>query len=191
MQHNAAEFPWTRKRERAVLDVAEDVLTNEQIASKLGVNRSTLDRWKMHPEFRLRVQEHLAATREAIRAEGIAHRQNRVDALHDRWDKLQQVIDARGDEYDGVTPGGGTGLIVRQIKSIGVGENNQVVEEYVIDTGLLSEMRAHEKQAAQELGQWTEKREHIGIEGSDIRVSVIDYRAGVAQLRPPDSDDAE
>lgn len=28
------------------------------------------------------------------------------------------------------------------------------IEEYELDTGLLAELRAHEKQAAEELGQW-------------------------------------
>jgi hypothetical protein len=32
-----------------------------------------------------------------------------------------------------------------------------VVEEYEVDTGLLKELREHEKQAAQELGQWSDK----------------------------------
>ena len=36
------------------------------------------------------------------------------------------------------------------------------VAEYAVDVALLREIREHEKQAAIELGQWTEKQEHTG-----------------------------
>ncbi len=54
-------------------------------------------------------------------------------------------------------PGGKTGLIVRQIKAVGSGAGMKIVPEYVLDTGLLKELRAHEQQAAGELqsrGDW-------------------------------------
>lgn len=188
MAQNVTEFQWTTTRERAAQLVADDVLSDEHIASQLGLNRRTLARWKLQPAFKQRVEEHLTAARELIRAEGIANRQNRVDALSDRWNRLHQVIAARAEDLQAV-PGGSTGLLVRQLKSIGVGENNQVVEEYIVDTGLLAELRNHERQAAQELGQWTEKRELLGAEGGEIQVKVIDYRDGLGPLKPPDADD--
>jgi hypothetical protein len=61
-------------------------------------------------------------------------------------------------------PGGDTGLVVRQVKMIGSGAAAQLVEEYPVDVALLRaeldvmrELREHEKQAAQELGQWVDK----------------------------------
>lgn len=56
-------------------------------------------------------------------------------------------------------PGGNTGLLVRTTKGIGSGDTFQIVDEYAVDTGLLRELREHEKQAAQELGQWIDKSE--------------------------------
>ena len=53
-------------------------------------------------------------------------------------------------------PGGSTGLLVRQHQGA------LAMPVYTVDTGLLSllsELRAIEKQAAEELGQWSEKRE--------------------------------
>jgi hypothetical protein len=44
------------------------------------------------------------------------------------------------------------------------------VEEYQVDTGLLKELREHEKQAAQELGQWSEKAR---VEQGPIEVQVV------------------
>ena len=42
--------------------------------------------------------------------------------------------------------------MVRNVKQIGGGDTAQVVEEYVLDTGLLREVREIEKQAAIECG---------------------------------------
>jgi hypothetical protein len=70
----------------------------------------------------------------------------------DRWEKMKAVMAARAADMADV-PGGASGLLVRQYKQIG----KVKVEEYAVDTGLLRELRAHERQAAQELGQWMEK----------------------------------
>lgn len=107
---------------------------------------------------------------EAVRDEGISSRQNRVDALNDRWHRMKQVIDERAVE-PGIenVPGGSTGLLVRSHKMIGSGRDATVVEEYGVDVGLLKEMRAHEQQAAQELGQWADKTEISGPNGGPLQ----------------------
>jgi hypothetical protein len=51
-------------------------------------------------------------------------------------------------------PGGATGLLVRRVKRIGTGPSAGAVEEFAVDTRILRELRAHEQQAARELGQW-------------------------------------
>ena len=61
-------------------------------------------------------------------------------------------------------PGGKTGLVVTEFKTIRVTDDKgndvlKLVPEHVVDTGLMKEMRENLKQAAQELGQWTEKSE--------------------------------
>lgn len=58
--------------------------------------------------------------------------------------------------------GGKTGLIVHNVKGVGKGDDFQLIDLYEVDTGLLREMREHEKQAAQELGDWTERVQHDG-----------------------------
>lgn len=183
VQQNATEIPaFSAEKERAALMVAEDRLTDELIAGDLGIDRSTLHRWKTDPAFSARVDEIKRELREKIVALGIAERQNRIDAYNDRWRRMQQVIEQRAKAYKTVTVGGNTGLIVKQVKGIGKGEDFQVVEEYAVDTGLLKEMREHEKQAAIELGDWTEKREHTGKDGEDlfkhITVEIVDGHKG-------------
>lgn len=178
MAANVSGFHWSGKTEQAAMLVAQDTLTDKQIASECGIAERTLERWKLRSEFSARVQEHRDAFREQIRAEGIANRQNRVDALNDRWERMQRVLDARADELADV-PGGNTGILVRQAKLVKVyksdgdqededgetlysAKRDVMVYEYAVDTALLKEMRETEKQAAQDLGQWSEKQEHAG-----------------------------
>jgi hypothetical protein len=184
MSQNVTAFRWSEKSERAAGLVAQDALTDEAIAADVGIARRTLERWKLDPAFAGRVAALVAEFAAAVKAEGIANRQNRVAALDDRWRRMQRVVEARAEQYKDV-PGGDSGLLVRQVKLVkvygsatevdelegGEGPEGDVltsmkreveVAEYAVDTGLLRELREHEKQAAQELGQWTEKREHSG-----------------------------
>lgn len=163
LAQKCTEFRWTKQRLTAAMLVAQDDLTDEQISARLGIARRTLDYWKVTPSFMERVQDNVAKIDERILSIGIAQKSKRVEAKHQRWMLMQQVIRERSEDPSVAdVPGGKTGLVIRQLKSIGMGRNNQTVEEFVVDTGLLSELRAHEKEAAQELGQWTEKRELSG-----------------------------
>ena len=146
---------WTRRTERAALLVAEDQLTDAAIAKELGVVKATVENWKKRPEFRARVQGHVEAFAAALRAKGIADRQNRVDALNERWAAMQQVIAARAADPTMTAPGAKTGLLVRTYKP----GKFRVLEEYRFDAALVAELRAHEKQAAEELGQWVARND--------------------------------
>jgi len=80
----------------------------------------------------------------------ISSRNARVQVLQNRWDRLRagvaQLMTERGADM-AEAPGGSTGLLVRQYQGA------QAMPVYKVDTGLLlSELRAHEKQAAEELG---------------------------------------
>lgn len=167
MQPNATEFVWTKKREQAAALVADDQLADREIAQSIGVNKVTLERWKQHPSFRARVDALVEDVRLALRAKGISDKANRVAALDDRWRRMQRVIDERAaDESYADVPGWKTGLLVHQRKKIGHGEDSEVVDEFVVDVGLLRELRAHEEQAAKELGQWVERS------GLDVRILI-------------------
>lgn len=164
-------FTWTKRRERAARLVAEDELSDIKIAEAVGVYVRSLERWKTHAEFRARVAEYLAEIRAAILAEGIAVRENRVKALNERWDKMHQVITERAEDPElQDIAGGKTGLLVHNVKGVGKGEDFQLIDLYEVDTGLLKELREHEKQSAQEVGQWAEKREVTGKDGEALTV---------------------
>jgi cell pole-organizing protein PopZ len=129
-------------------------------------------------QVRARVQEIHAAISERLTDCSIRQVDARVRALQDRWDKMNRIIAARSADPDiRKAPGGETGLLVRTLKQLGRGETAEIVEEFELDTGLLKELREHEKQAAQELGQWTDRTEHTG------EVTLIEQRLKAARER--------
>ena len=160
MEQTGTEKPLDDPQIEAAYLLAEDKLTDAQIAKRLKIGRTTLHRWKQIPAFAAKVAEFVQQTEAEILKRGIARKARRVEALHARWLKMQRIIEDRSaaPEMQHVA-GGKTGLLVRQLKSIGSGPAAQVVEEFEVDTGLLKELREHEKQAAVEMGQWTEKRD--------------------------------
>lgn len=115
------------------------------------------------------IAEHLAA----VKKRGIADKQYRINALVRRQQLMEQVIAERADEYDGEAAGAGTGLLVRQTKMLGAGELAREIVEYALDAGLLREMRDHEKQIAQELGEWTERREISGDAERPVSIRLV------------------
>ena len=76
----------------------------------------------------------------------IARKVNRIADAQLRRDLLDQVRSARASGGTGME----TGIVARQYKSIGEGG---VVEEYKVDTAMLAEWRANDKQVAEELAQ--------------------------------------
>lgn len=163
-------------QEQAATLLAEGKRSDSEIAASIGVSRASISRWKRRSEFRARIAALQARINDAVLSTAIASRQARVDALNDRWGRLKQVIEERAADPDmeGV-PGGRTGLIVRTYKQVGAGPDATLLPEYSVDTPTLKELRATEQQAAQELGQWTEKRD-VNTTGS-VKVTLkIDRR---------------
>lgn len=158
MSQNVTGFRWTKRREQAAYLVADDTLSDEEIARQCRVSQRTVARWKAVPEFQRRVEEHRAAWREAVRSHGIAVKERRILALADKVRRLEQILAERAAR-GGVEPGSSTGLLVRQLKAAGAGRHQQLVEEYVLDAPLLREYRELLRQVAQELGEWIDKRE--------------------------------
>jgi hypothetical protein len=180
-------FAWTAKRERAALLVAQGRLTGEEIAGDVGIAARTLDYWKDQPEFLARVALCVEALRQAVLKQGISDRVNRVRALNDRWERMQRVIEERALAPDVQNVAGGTtGLLVHHVKGIGSGANLITVDEFELDDALLRELRAHEEQAAKELGQWIERGEISGPGGSPIPVAIEESISRIYGNNPDD-----
>ncbi|HBI42447.1 MAG TPA: hypothetical protein DDY78_06245 [Planctomycetales bacterium] len=123
-------FEWTAAKEQAARLVAEGVLTEAQIGKAAGVLRCQVQRWKRNPAFAERVRFILAELGEVSRQRSIGRREVRMEAIQERWFMLRKAIAER--EGDLAT---------------------------VDMAALLKAALDHEKQAAIESGQWTEKRE--------------------------------
>lgn len=136
MSQDPRPWKWSQPKEEAAELVAEDRLTNEQIAEKCSCSVATLKRWKKIAEFAARVDELIAAYRRTAQRRAIAQVGRRVDALQDRWRRMQRVIEERAEDPSmQEIPGGETGILVRTVKGLGRGADFQVVEEYEVDTG--------------------------------------------------------
>ena len=104
---------------------------------------------------------------------GIADRAKRIEALNTRWEKLNRIVEARSldPEFQKI-PGGDTGLLCRRRK---LAHRNQkyIPHEYVLNVDLLRELRAIERQAADEVNRVTKDvedspevliREYVGVD---------------------------
>jgi hypothetical protein len=184
MSENVAPFEWNAQREQVATLLAEGELTDDEIGDKVGISSRQITRWKTHPDFTAKVATLSAELGDAMLKYAIARRVRRVKALDARQKKMLQVIDERStDPKMADVPGGVTGLIVHDVKGVGKGEDFHLIDLYAVDIGLLRELREHEKQAAQELGQWAEKRELTGAGGGpftarttlDLAETVLGY----------------
>lgn len=127
-------------------------------ASAAGVTDRTIRNWKKDEDFQGLIDDIRSDLDRLTMQRWIAQKHRRIDVLMEQADGMRRLRNARAEDLDHI-PGGNTGLLVHQVKSIGFAENNQVIDEYVFDSALSRELRETLKQAAQELGQWTEKQD--------------------------------
>lgn len=158
---------------------AEDILPDVEIAEDADVSRATLAKWKTHPEFQARVAEHVETLQAQARTEGLARLDVRLKRYRERARAFDLIIEERAADPDMQdVPGGRSGWLVRQFKSIGTGPNARQVEEYHFDAALSREMANLEKQAAQDAGQWSDKQEISGPNGSSLTVVIAERTDG-------------
>jgi hypothetical protein len=202
MSLNVTKNQLSLKQEKAASLVANDKQTDDQIAADVGITKRTLERWKKEPLFEGRVKEIISRAVERLTEKGIADKSNRIAALVDRQKRMVSVIEARAGEHADV-PGGQSGLLVKETRFVKVlevksddgdwpSEEDEVViptkrvqpvDYYAVDTGLLREMRETEKQAAQEIGDWTEKFE---VSGNQDKPVIHEHRYEALRRLPPD-----
>lgn len=146
-----------RHSDRAAIDIA--MLAGESdsaIARKWGLTQTaaTIHRAKhlvtspanMSPARR---EEHDAA----LAKFALSKKAARVGELEKLYQRITRVMDARSAEYTHL-PGGDSGLIGLKLRSIGTGENAQVVEDAVFDSALAQQAREVLKAIAGEMGEW-------------------------------------
>lgn len=155
--HGFGSVPEEIRTKAATLIAIGDVSYTE-IAKQCEIDETTLYGWRKEEWFIKKVAAALDHLRQTVMKEGIADRVERVKRLQKRWDGINKVFQERGDDpIHSSHPGWTTGLLCHEQRSIGSGDLASVVDIYKVDVGTIKEEREIAKQAAQELGQWTEK----------------------------------
>jgi hypothetical protein len=148
-----APFAWTEAKETAAVLLAEDELTDRQIAEEVGVADRTLWRWKEHPEFAARVKEHADRIGETALRYAVGRKAARLAAYNERWLALRRVVAGQLNPPEGPAAAG-----------------RPAPPPPEPDPALLKALLDLEKQAAVEAGQWTKQHE---VRGAVASVSVI------------------
>jgi hypothetical protein len=181
---NGGAWSWTPPRERAAEMVALDAQADEEIAREVGVNRTTLKRWKRVGEFRARVLEirgrlraEAEEQRQRVREAGYATIEERVRRKSERLRQIEEVRRARAEvarlDPEWLSQGGSTGLVLRQEKILGRGESARFVVEYPLDTDLIKTEIALDDAIARELGQHVQRQEVTGGADEDRTIRVV------------------
>lgn len=96
MQENARTFAWTKRRRLAALRVAEDDVSDEAIATEVGINPATLWRWKQCPEFAAQVGDDIGQIQAGMLKLTIAKKHRRVAVLDMLHEQTLALIAAAG-----------------------------------------------------------------------------------------------
>lgn len=153
---SAKSFSWTPQKERAVILLAEDELTDKQIAEEVGVHHKTITAWKEREEFSGAVADKAGVIRASALKFAIAKRHRRLSYLQRMLDRMEVVIEDRARQSPHDVPGGLSGLVTSKPIYSALGDLSY---EHKFDAALVREYRATMEQAAKELGQLTDKLE--------------------------------
>jgi len=180
MSQNVPESDRDKKRRDVLRLLSQGELTDTEIAEECEVDRRTIYRWRQEPEFATELAERVAEQGELSRRYAIARRERRIKRLEDRLAALELIVEERKAAHGALT-GGHSGYIAVEPKKYG--------EVLRFDAALAREIREIEKQAAIETGQWTEKRELTGKDGTPLMpVSFIEVAGDEIAPEPGEAD---
>lgn len=145
--------------------LAEDKLTNKEIAAQCGISRRTLGLWKQDPDFAQKVQIATTEYQKTFLTAGLAAKEKRLAVNNHIHDKLLEVIKERGEEMDGECAGGGTGLMVREYKASKKG----VYKQYKVDNPTIKSILELHDAVREDLGQNKQKVELTGADGQPLQ----------------------
>jgi transposase-like protein len=168
----------TTRQQQALNLLVEGEHTIAEISAEVGVEPSTLWRWRHDkPAFREALHEALAIAEMEARQFAVAKRVKRIEALDEVHAGLLRIISERQARYaDEDHPGAATGLLVKTYKAIGSGAWAYTEVEWAVDRPLIQALLEVQKQAAMELGQWSEK--------ADVRLAAeVEHRGPVRVIR--------
>lgn len=161
------------KKHKAAIYLAEDELTDRELCKSLNISTSTLHEWKQDADFQSVVDHYRSEIVADTLKLPIARKYERVKTLNDVHDGLlfikatrsrrireelaegDSAVNATRRIFGDATPEeAASGLMVREESMSASGKK---VVNYKLDSALIKAITDVEKQAAQELGQWTEQ----------------------------------
>lgn len=178
-------FKWDLARRRAAIAVADGVLSDVEIASEAGITDRQLRNWKADPVFAKKVQRLQDNANAELAEFYVTQKRQRMAIYQELLERQLSILFERADENDEIKKkqekisplgsslissiglktspaGGSSGLIVRQVKQIGV----MLAEEFAFDASLVKLILNTLEQIAKEAGQWETKVQH----GGSVRV---------------------
>lgn len=158
--------------ERGALMVAKGEKTRHQIAVELEISYQLLSGWiNDDPEFQAEVESIKAEIKQALIEQGIAAKAVRLEKYNRIVERIESVIDSRSKSCAaGLIAGGESGLIAHDVRLTRSGEPIDIGR---FDGALVREFRETLKQAAIEVGDWSEKRELSGPHEGPIQVEIL------------------
>jgi hypothetical protein len=156
-------FKWDENKENAAALFAVGDLSWQQIADQVGVTLRSVETWHATEDFKARIAENREIIRQRVLTEGVANKVERVRRLNKRWSQINQIFDERAEDVRNISePGYGTGLLNCITTTVTKGDMTYTTDEFKPEIALLKEEREIAKQAAIEVGDWTEKQEVSG-----------------------------
>ncbi len=152
----------TIKQQRAALMVAEDVLTDEEIAAEAGITRQGLVNWKQKPEFAALVAEHIEAFKDRALVEGFADKRARVQLLNAMTFDVSSKIQKNG--------------YVRE--EVRIAANGEHISFEVFDKPMMSELRGLLDDIAKEMGDRKQIAEVSGPDGEPLVLGLVGVDLG-------------
>lgn len=160
-------FKWVK----AAAALAEGA-TVAEAALRADVSPAAVHGWKRRDKFKaLMARYEERVHREAV-STGVALQVVRLRKLGRHANRIEKVFDARAEALKDSVPGGDSGLISHDQKSIGAGPNAEIVDVYEFDAALSREYRATLEQAAKEMGGQFDQGAASNGPGVAVNVSI-------------------
>lgn len=190
---NAPPLPvLTANQEKAVRLVFLGKLTEEEIATALGLARTTVQRWKREAAFKRRLGELRAELREEMGRNTVADQLARLQERDQRWQAHRKLRQKRAERFSNPALALdedcdlelATGMYKKKVYRRYDDKGNLLVEEIepIFDVGLYRALHDDELLTAKELGEIVTKAEVSGPGGKPIQmqmeVSIVGYCHG-------------
>jgi hypothetical protein len=162
-RQNLAIAPLPGRQEEAARLVAEDSLTNEEIAAAVGVKRQTVDWWKTKPHFAARVQEHKETFKNRALSEGFADKRERLRVLNMLGVGVLGELAKEGGFYR---------------EEVKIAANGEHVAYQVFDKPKHDTLRGYLDDIAQEMGERKTGLELSGDEANPLVLGLLNVELG-------------